>query len=51
MSVRGVDPVVNPLALLPVQYPGTDRGRGFPEVDFAEELLMGYRWYDAQVRA
>jgi beta-glucosidase len=30
------------------QYPGTDRGRGFPEVDYSEELLMGYRWYDAQ---
>jgi len=32
------------------QYPGTERGRGFPEVDYAEELLMGYRWYDAQVK-
>ena len=33
-----------------VQFPGTDRGQGFPEVDYAEELLMGYRWYDTQVR-
>jgi beta-glucosidase len=33
---------------MPTSFPGTDRGRGFPEVDFAEELLMGYRWYDAQ---
>jgi hypothetical protein len=24
--------------VIPTQYPGTDRGRGFPEVDFAEEL-------------
>ena len=28
-------------------YPGTDRGNGFPEADFAEELEMGYRYYDA----
>jgi len=34
--------------VIPTSYPGTDRGRGFPEVDYAEELLMGYRWYDAQ---
>ena len=34
--------------VIPTAFPGTDRGRGFPEVDFAEELLMGYRWYDAQ---
>ena len=34
--------------VIPTSYPGTDRGRGFPEVDFSEELLMGYRWYDAQ---
>jgi beta-glucosidase len=32
----------------PAQYPGTDRGRGFPEVDYSEELLMGYRFYDHQ---
>jgi hypothetical protein len=24
----------------PNQYPGTDRGRGFPEADYTEELLM-----------
>jgi beta-glucosidase len=35
----------------PAQYPGTDRGRGFPESDYTEELLMGYRWYDAQAIA
>jgi hypothetical protein len=29
-------------------YPGTDRSNDFPEVDFTEELLMGYRWYDSQ---
>lgn len=29
------------------RYPGTDRGRGFPEADFAEELAMGYRYYDS----
>jgi len=34
--------------VIPTMYPGTDRGRGFPEGDYAEELLMGYRWYDAQ---
>ena len=27
--------------VIPESFPGTDRGRGFPEVDFAEELLMG----------
>jgi beta-glucosidase len=32
----------------PAQYPGTDRGRGFPESDYTEELLMGYRHYDAK---
>jgi beta-glucosidase len=34
--------------VIPTSFPGTDRGRGFPEVDFAEGLFMGYRWYDAQ---
>ena len=34
--------------VIPERFPGTDRGRGFPEVDFDEGLLMGYRWYDAQ---
>jgi hypothetical protein len=29
--------------VIPTAFPGTDRGRGFPEVDFAEELYMGYR--------
>jgi beta-glucosidase len=32
----------------PLQYPGTDRGRGFLEVDYSEGLFFGYRWYDAQ---
>ena len=31
----------------PMQYPGTDRGHGFPESDYSENLLMGYRWYDS----
>jgi beta-glucosidase len=34
--------------VIPTSYPGTDRGRGFPEVDYTEGLLMGYKWYDAQ---
>jgi len=34
--------------VIPTMYPGTDRGNGFPEVDYTEELLMGYRWYDSQ---
>ncbi len=42
LSAPGGGPVV------PTSYPGTDRGRGFPEVDFPEGLTMGYRWYDAQ---
>jgi beta-glucosidase len=32
----------------PEQYPGTDRGRGFPEADYSEGLFVGYRWYDAR---
>lgn len=35
----------------PLQYPGTDRGRGWVEVDYTEGLLIGYRWYDAQAAA
>ena len=35
----------------PAQYPGTDRGKGFPESDYTEGLLMGYRWYDSQQAA
>jgi len=31
------------LGVNPAQYPGTDRGKGFPESDYTEELLMGYR--------
>lgn len=31
-----------------MQYPGTDRGNGWLEADYSEELLIGYRWYDAQ---
>jgi hypothetical protein len=34
--------------VIPTMWPGTDRGRGFPEADYSENLLMGYRWYDAQ---
>ena len=34
--------------VMPTSFPGTDRGNGFPEVDYVEELLMGYRWYDSQ---
>jgi len=34
--------------VIPTRFPGTDRGRGFPEVDFDEGLFMGYRWYDQQ---
>ena len=30
----------------PRSYPGTDRGRGFSEVDYAEGLAVGYRFYD-----
>jgi len=30
----------------PEQYPGTDRGRGFPETDFTEGLYYGYKWFD-----
>lgn len=33
----------------PAQYPGYDRGRGFPEADFSEGLFVGYKWYDAQL--
>jgi len=32
---------------LPERYPGTDRGRGYPEVDYDEGLFVGYRHYDA----
>ena len=34
--------------VMPTSYPGTDRGRGFNEVDYTEGLLVGYRWYQAQ---
>jgi beta-glucosidase len=30
----------------PAQYPGTDRGQGFPEADYTEGLSIGYRYYD-----
>jgi beta-glucosidase len=32
----------------PLQYPGTDRGKGWLEADYTENLLIGYRWYDQQ---
>jgi beta-glucosidase len=41
LSPPGGGPVV------PSSYPGTDRGRGYPEVDYAEGLFVGYRWFDA----
>jgi beta-glucosidase len=28
-------------------WPGTDRGKGFLEADYTENLLFGYRWYDS----
>jgi beta-glucosidase len=31
-------------------YPGTDRGQGFLEADYAEGLLVGYKYYDELVR-
>jgi beta-glucosidase len=34
--------------IIPSSYPGTDRGRGYPEVDYSEGLEVGYRFYDAQ---
>ena len=41
LSAAGGGPV------LPERYPGTDRGRGYPEVDYAEGLFVGYRHYDS----
>ena len=32
----------------PASWPGTDRGGGYLEVDYAEELFVGYRWYTAR---
>ena len=34
----------------PESFPGTDRGRGFPEVDYSEGLFTGYRWFDSTGR-
>ena len=36
-------------AINPAQYPGYDRGNGYPEVDFSEGLFVGYKWYDAEL--
>ena len=30
----------------PAMYPGTERGRGYPEVDYKEGMNVGYRWAD-----
>ena len=30
----------------PAMYPGTERGNGYPEVDYLEGLAVGYRWAD-----
>jgi len=30
------------------QYPGVDRGKGWIEADYTEDLFIGYRWYDSQ---
>jgi len=38
LSAPGGGPV------LPERYPGTDRGRGYPEVDYAEGLFVGCAW-------
>ena len=35
----------------PNRWPGTQRGRGFPESDYAEGELMGYRYYEALASA
>lgn len=32
----------------PASFPGVDRGGGFLEVDYAERLSVGYRWFDAR---
>lgn len=34
--------------VIPSSYPGTDRGRGYPEVDYSEGLQVGYRFFDSQ---
>lgn len=34
--------------LSPAQYPGTQRSNPWLEADYTENLLIGYRWYDAQ---
>ena len=38
-------------AVDPARWPGTQRGRGFPEVDYGEGQLMGYRYYEALAAA
>eukprot|EP01038_Epipyxis_sp_PR26KG_P005963 gene5963-8217_t len=35
----------NEIGFTPEQYPGI--GKYFPEATYSEELLIGYRWYDA----
>ena len=45
LSPAGGGPVI------PTRFPGTDRGRGFPEVDFDEGLFMGAAAAAAAARA
>ena len=36
--------------VMPTSWPGTDRGRGFPEADYAEELLMSVQGQHARAQ-
>ncbi len=37
-------------AVSPSQYPGAMDAQGIPQVDYSEQLQIGYRWYDAHKR-